>query len=140
MLEILNLVGKYTHICSFRKILFGTKTLLILLMPAFFLAKNYHFLVKIVPLFICMCLFICKTMHPEYGFRIAPNRPKIRKMTTASQFFDMTSSSFFFFLTLFCLSCQVQLLVQVSCQYHHWFWSYANLELTRNPEIGNTPV
>ena len=48
-----------------------------------------------------------------------------------------------FFLTLFCLSCQVQLLVHVSCQYHHWFWSYANFffkGLTSNSHIGNTPA
>ena len=53
-----------------------------------------------------MYLFICTTMHPEYGFRIAPNRPKITKMTMMSQFFDMASSSFFFFfdVVLFVLS------------------------------------
>ena len=28
---------------------------------------------------------------------------------------------FFFFLALFCFSCQVWLLVQVSCQYFYWF-------------------
>ena len=38
-------------------------------------------------------------------------------MTT--QFADMA-----FFLTLPCFFYQVQLLVQVSCQYHHWFWSF----------------
>ena len=34
-------------------------------------------------------------------------------------------------------------MVQVSCQYHHWFWSYNTLllqGLTRNLEIGNSPV
>ena len=48
-----------------------------------------------------------------------------------------------FFLTLFCFSCQVWLLAQIPCQYHHWFWSYENFlykGLTRNPELGNTPV
>ena len=35
-------------------------------------------------------------------------------------------------------SYQVQLLVQVSCQCHHWFWSYE--VLTGIPEIRNTPV
>ena len=34
-----------------------------------------------------------------------------------------------FFLMMFCFSCQVQLLVKVSCQYHHWFWSYGNFLL-----------
>ena len=29
----------------------------------------------------------------------------------------------------FCFSCQVWLLVQVSCQYNHWFWSYDNFLL-----------
>ena len=33
------------------------------------------------------------------------------------------------FLTLFCFSCQVQLLVQVSCQYHDQFWNYNNFLL-----------
>ena len=44
---------------------------------------------------------------------------------------------------LFCFSCQVYLLAQVSCQYHHRFWSYDILfykGLTRNSEIRNTPV
>ena len=50
--------------------------------------------------------------------------PKIKKMRMTSQFSDMTSSSHF--LTLFSFSCQVQLLVQVSSQYHHWFWNYDN--------------
>ena len=34
-----------------------------------------------------------------------------------------------FFLTLLCLSCEVQLLVQISCQYHYWFQSYDNFPL-----------
>ena len=41
-------------------------------------------------------------MRPESGFRIAPNWPKLRKMTMTSQFFDMRSSSIFW--TLFCSS------------------------------------
>lgn len=37
------------------------------------------------------------------------------------------------FLTWSYCSCQVYLLVQVSCQYRYWFWSYENvcLEATR---------
>ena len=47
------------------------------------------------------------------------------------QFAEMTSSSNF--LMLFCFSCQLQLLVQVFCQYHCQFWSYKNfLLLTRS--------
>ena len=33
------------------------------------------------------------------------------------------------FKTLFCFSCQVYLLVQVSCQDHHWFRGYDNVLL-----------
>ena len=47
------------------------------------------------------------------------------------------------FLTLFCFSCQVLLLVEVLCQYHHQFWNYDNFllkGLTRNLEIRNTPI
>ena len=63
-------------------------------------------------------------------------------MTMTSQFVNMTSSSIY--LTLFCFYCQFYLLVQVSCQYHHWFWSYDNFflykGLNRNPKIGNTHI
>ena len=47
------------------------------------------------------------------------------------------------FLTLFCFFCQVYLLVQVSCQYHHWYFMiiiFFYKGLTRKPEIGNTAV
>ena len=49
MLETWNLARKYTHMGSFRNIPFSTKTLLNLLMLAFF-AKNQRFLAKIIPL------------------------------------------------------------------------------------------
>ena len=55
-----------------------------------------------------------------------------------SQFTDLKSSSFF--LTLFRFACKVYLLVQVSCQYHHWFLTIFYKGLTINLEIGNTPV
>ena len=62
-------------------------------------------------------------------------------MAMISQLSDMTSS--LIFLTLFWFSCQVELLIQVSCQCRHWFWSYDSFfskGLTRNLEIGNIPV
>ena len=43
-------------------------------------------------------------MGPEFSFRIAPNWPKIGKMTMTSQFADITSSSNFFGINLFFLS------------------------------------
>ena len=48
--------------------------------------------------------------------------------SATSQLVNMTLSSIFF-LTLLCLSCEVQLLVQISCQYHYWFQSYDNFPL-----------
>ena len=70
---------------------------------------------------------------------------KLKKITMSSQFADMTSLSifwhqgslnfadvsfFFFFDVVLCfLSSVVKWLVKVSCQYHHWFWSFGNLVL-----------
>ena len=54
-----------------------------------------------------------------------------------------------FFLTGFCFPCQVYMLVQVSCQYYYWFWSYDNfllLEIDQKsgnrkyPESGFCPI
>ena len=44
------------------------------------------------------------------------------------EFFDVVS-----------FSCQVCLLVQVSCRYHHWLWSYDNFLLYRiDQKSGNS--
>ena len=45
-----------------------------------------------------------QTLCPESCLRIAPNWPKIRKMTMTSQFSDLTSTSNFFDVGLFLLS------------------------------------
>ena len=79
-----------------------------------------------------------QTLFPESGLRTAPNWRKIRKMTMTSQFSDMTSTSNFF----------VSLV-----NFSYWSKFHVNIitgsgittiffhkELTRNPEIGNTPV
>ena len=81
-------------------------------------------------------------MCPESCLRTAPNWPKIRKMTMTSQFSDMTSSSIFFW------RCFVSLV-----RFSYWSKFHVNIitgsgimtiffykGLTRNPEIGNTPV
>ena len=80
-------------------------------------------------------------MRPESNFQIAPNWSEIGKMIMTSKFSHMAYSSNF--LTLFCFSCQIWLIVQVSSQCHHWFWGYDNFILQaidQNAEIGNTPV
>ena len=83
-------------------------------------------------------------MRSESCFQMAANWPEIGKKTMASQFADMTSLSTFFDVAVFLLSS----LVVVS-----WFRLHINImtgpgvmtifaykELTRNPEIRNTPV
>ena len=44
------------------------------------------------------------------------------------------------FLTGFCFSCQVLLLVQVSCTYHLWFCSYDNFFIRDWPEIRKSVI
>ena len=81
-------------------------------------------------------------MGLEFGFWIAPNWSYIRKMAMGSQISDMTSSSVFFDVVFFSL-----------VRFTYWSKFRVNIitgsevktiffykELTRNPEIGNTPV
>ena len=149
MLETLNLARKCTPICSFRKYTFQclgfinfADVSIFLQKISIFCSKKYLYSRQQCESFARDFLFsgfarqkvyvtknitltlqsLCKILCPESGPRTAPNWPEIRKITMTSQFFDRTSTSIF--LTLFCSSCQVQLLVEVSCQYHHWFWNY----------------
>ena len=75
-------------------------------------------------------------MRPESGFRIAPKWPKIGKMTMTSQFSHMTSSSNFFwhyFVSL--VKFHINIITGSGVM---TVFSYKGL--TRNREIGNTPV
>ena len=91
-------------------------------------------------------------MHPESLFRIAPNWPKIEKMTMTSKFSDMMSSLWFFF---FFWRCFISLV-----KFSNWSKFHVNMKLgsgsgfvlvlnlsvffykglTRNLEIGNNLV
>ena len=55
-------------------------------------------------MFLLLKTKLLQTLCPESGLRIAPNWPKIQKMTMTSQFSDMTSTSNFFDVVLFLLS------------------------------------
>ena len=71
-----------------------------------------------------------QTLCPESGFWTAPNWPKIRKMTIS----DKTSSSNFFdFVSLSKIHVNI---ITGSVIMTIFFYK----GLTRNPEIGNTPV
>ena len=76
-------------------------------------------------------------MRPGFGFQIAPNWSWIGKMTLTLQYLDMTSSSRFF--DVFKISYWSKLYVFIitgSGVMTIFFYK----GLTRNPEIGNTPV
>ena len=83
-----------------------------------------------------------QTLCPESGLRNAPNRSKIKKMTMTLQFCDMTSTLIFFWRFFVSL-----------IRFSYWSKFHFNINtvsgimtiffykgLTRNPEIGNTPV
>ena len=82
-----------------------------------------------------------QTLCPESGHRTAPNWPKIRKMTMTSQFPDMTSKSFFLrcfvFLVKFSYLSKFHVNIITGSEIITIFFYK---QLTRNPEIGNTPV
>ena len=75
-------------------------------------------------------------MHPASGCKFAINQK--RNNVTISQYKVIVNFSF---LTLPCFSCQVKLLVQVSCQYQYWFGSYDYFCLRRiHQKSRNTPI
>ena len=82
-----------------------------------------------------------QTLCQESDFWTAPNWPKIRKMTVTSQFSDMASSLIFWrcFVSLvkfsYCSKFHVNIITD--CVIMTIFFYKG---LTRNPEIGNTPV
>ena len=80
-------------------------------------------------------MYVLQTMCPESGFQIAPNWPQIGKLT-------MTSLSIFFwrfFVCLvkfsFCSKFHVNIIASSGVLTIFFYKG-----LTRNPEIGNTPV
>ena len=83
-----------------------------------------------------------QTLCLEYGLRTASNWPKIQKMTMASQFSNMTSWSSLFNVVLFFLPSLFS-----GSRFHVNIVTGSGImtiffynRLTRNPEIGNSPV
>ena len=127
MLETSNLARKYTPICSFRKYTFQCLGTIYFADVSIF-CKNQRFCPKkylyskqqfqscvreIFQLFFQFLQYkrllllktqFLQTLCLESGLQIAPKWPKIRKMTKASQFSDMTSTSIVFDVILFLLS------------------------------------
>ena len=150
MLETSNLARKYAPIYSFRKYTFQCLVCLDFADVSIFFCKKFAVFVQkstftqsnnmraVLEIFqFCFQFFVrqkvtvaenitLQILCPESGLQTAPNWPKIQKMTMTSHFSDMTSTSIF--LTI-CFSCRVQLLVQVSFQYHYQFWNHDNFLL-----------
>ena len=150
MLETSHLARKYTSICNFSKYTFQCLGLLNFADVSIFLQKISLFCPKkylyskqqfescVTDFLVLFAIFLrimvtitenitftdsVSGIRPPYCSKLAKNP----EMTMMSQFSDMTSSSIFF--TLFCFSCQIQLLFQDSCQYRNWFWNYDNFLL-----------
>ena len=81
-------------------------------------------------------------MHPHSGFRIVSNWPKIWKITMTSQLVNMKPSSIFLVVVSSLLSSLVTgpSFMSRSSRYHRIMTIFFYRILTRNPEIGNTPV
>ena len=81
-------------------------------------------------------------MHPHSGFRIVSNWPKIWKITMTSQLVNMKPSSIFLVVVSSLLSSLVTgpSFMSTSSRYHRIMTIFFYRILTRNPEIGNTPV
>ena len=150
MLEASNLARKYTPICSFRKYTFQCLGSLNFADVSIFLKKITFFVQKstftqsnsvscvrgflvLFSVFVRQKITITESItfadsvsgiRPPDCSKLAKN-PKNDNYVTISRHDVIVT----IFLRWFCFSCQVQLLVQVSCQYYHCFWNYDNFLL-----------
>ena len=145
MLKASNLARKYTLICSFRKYIFQCLGLLNFADVSICQQKNSVFCPKkylyskqycescVRDFLVLFSVFVRQKVTVTENITFADSVSGIRSpdcSKLAKNPKNETNVTFFqIFLTLFCFSCQVQLLVQVSCQYHHWFWNYDNFLL-----------
>ena len=148
MLEAWNLVRKYTHMFSFRKYTFWYQDPLNFADVSIHFSKisifwqKYYLYSKqeyescvgdFLALFSCFVRwkvtinenvrlkkYASGIWLPD-GFKLALNWKKDNDVTIYQHFV------IFIFFDIACYSCQVYLLVQVSCQYHEWFWNYDKL-------------
>ena len=150
MLEASKLARKYTPIFSFRKYTFQCLGPLNFADVSIFWQKNSVFCPKkylhskqycesyLRDFLVLFSVFVSKKvtiaekiifedsasgMHPLDCSKLVKNSKHDNDVTF------LTCRHRQHFLMWFCLSCQVQLLVQFSCQYHHWFRNYNNFLL-----------
>ena len=141
MLETSNLARKYTPICSFRKYTFQclgplnfADVRIFLQKISIFCPKKYHYSKQqcescVRDFLVLFSVFVRQkvtiTENITFADSVSGIRPPDCSKLAKNPKNDNDVTIFRhdvivnFFLTLFCFSCQVQLLVQVSCQYHH---------------------
>ena len=143
MLETSNLARNYTPICSFRNYTFQCLGRHNFADVSTFLQKNGVFCPKKVPLLkpnsvravlkiflVLFSVFVRQKVAITENITFADSVSGIRRLDCSKLAKNpKNNNDDTIFLTLLCFSCQVQLLVQVSCQYHHWFWNYDNFLL-----------
>ena len=147
MLETSNLAHKYTRICSFRKYtsqcldpLNFADVSTFLQKISVFCPKKYlyskHQYERCVRYFLVLFSVFVKqkvtiTENITFANSVSGIRPPDCSKLTKNPKNDNDVTIFRHDLNVkfFCFSCQFQLLVQVSCQYHHWFWNYDNFLL-----------
>ena len=150
MLETSNLARKYTPIFSFRKYTFQCLGPLNFADVSIFLQKISVFCPKkylyskqqcescVRDFLVLLSVFVRQkiTITENITFRDSVSGIQRRECSKLAKnpkndndvtIFRM--ASFPIFLTFFCFSCQVYLLDQVSCQYHHCVWNYDNFLL-----------
>ena len=152
MLETSNLARKYTSICSFRKYTFQCPGPLNFADVSIFLPKihvfcpkKYHYSKQqcescVRDFLVLFSVFVRQKVTVTENITSADSvsgiRPvdcsKLAKYPKNDNDITICQHDIIvkLFLMLFCFSCQVQLLVQVSCQYRHWFWNYNNFLLS----------
>ena len=146
MLETSNLGRKYKLICSFRKYTFQCLGPLNFVDVSLFLQNINFFCPKkdlyskqqcescVRDFLVLLSVFVKQqgtiTKNTTFADSVSGIRPPDCSKLVKNPKNDNDVTIFRhdvnvkYFLMLFCFSCQVQLLVQVSCQHHHWFWNY----------------
>ena len=143
-LETSNLARKYTPICSSRKYTFQCEGPLSFADRSIFCPKKYLYSKQqcenyVKGFLVLFPLFVRQKVTVAENITFADSVSGIRSLDCSKLAKNPENDNEViicrhdvnvkFFLTLFCFSCQVQLVVQVSCQYRHWFWNYDNFLL-----------
>ena len=150
-------ISTHLHVVS-ENIAFRAQDPLILLMSAFFLEKSSVFYQKMYlcskqqcescvrDFLVLFSAFVKQKVTITENITFADSVAGIRSLDCSKLAKNLKTNNDVtifrhdlnvnFFLTLFCFSCQFWLMVQLSCQYRHWFWNYSRLSFAQYLETG----